>query len=99
MALRTKAVAKTTTISLRTSDSDLDVIDRAAMVTGRSRTDFVLEASRREAEAVLLDRVYFRLDDEAFAAFEALVEAAPEPSEALRSLLEKEAPWEKSPSR
>jgi uncharacterized protein (DUF1778 family) len=99
MALKTDVTAKTTTISLRTSPSELDVIDRAAMATGRSRTDFVLEASRREAEAVLLDRVYFRLNDEAFAAFEALVDATPEPSEALRSLLEKEVPWQKSPSR
>lgn len=95
MASRTGVAAKTTTISLRTNERDLAVIDRAATATGRSRTDFMMDASRREAEGLLLDRVYFQLDDGAFAEFEGLVESTPEPSVALRALLEKGAPWER----
>jgi uncharacterized protein (DUF1778 family) len=48
-------------INLRVSRNQKALIDRAAEVQGRSRSDFMLEAACREAESVLLDQRYFYL--------------------------------------
>ncbi|MGD0360885.1 MAG: DUF1778 domain-containing protein [Bryobacteraceae bacterium] len=42
---------------------------------GRSRSDFMLEAACREAEAVLLDRRYFALSADEFKRFKAILDA------------------------
>ncbi len=42
-------------INLRTPPAQRELIDRAARLQGKSRTDFMLEASREKAEQVLLD--------------------------------------------
>ena len=56
----------TVAISLRTRPAQLDLIDRAAAARGKDRTAFMLEASCREAENVLLDRRLFHLDEDAW---------------------------------
>jgi hypothetical protein len=43
---------RSATVNLRLQTSARDLIDRAAAASGKSRTDFMVEASRREAEAV-----------------------------------------------
>ncbi len=47
-------------LNLRIKPSARNLIDRAAELTGKTRTDFVLEASQRAAEEALLDRTVFR---------------------------------------
>jgi uncharacterized protein (DUF1778 family) len=54
----------------------------------------MLEAACREAEHVLLDRVFFQLEPDAFEQFEKLLSAPTEPSSALRELMRRKAPWE-----
>jgi len=81
-------------INIRASRRQRDLIDQAAESLGKSRSDFMLETACREAEQVLLDRTFFRLDDEAFARFQAILDAPPAPSAALRELLLHKAPWE-----
>ena len=51
--------ATSTVINLRTPLSQRDLIDRAARLQGKTRTDFMLEASRDKAEQVLLDQTMF----------------------------------------
>ena len=46
-----------------------DLIDRAADVFGKTRTEFILESARTHAIDVLLDQRLFKLDDEQYAAF------------------------------
>ena len=92
-------MAETTTvrdqaINLRASRRQRDLIDRAAHVLNKSRSEFILETMCREAEDILLDRTYFQLDDEAFARFSAMLDAPRPPSDALRTLLRGRAPWE-----
>ena len=82
------------TISIRVSRRQRDVIDQAALALGKSRSDFMVESAYREAEQVLLDRTVFTLDEQAFEEFEALLDAPPAPTEALRKLLTSKAPWE-----
>ena len=62
-------------ISMRFPESDVAIIDRAAQMRGRSRTDFVREAAVRAAEEVILEQSTIRMSPEDFAAFKAVVEA------------------------
>ena len=82
------------TISIRAKAGQRDLIDQAADRLGRSRSDFMLEAACRQAEDVLLDQTYFALDSERMAAFQALLDNPPAPSDRLRRLLNASAPWE-----
>ena len=82
-------------INLRVTRSQKALIDRAAEVQGRSRSDFMLEAACREAESVLLDQRYFYLDDEAFQRFTEMLDAPPKDNPGLTRLLTTKAPWER----
>ncbi len=88
------AATRDTAINIRASRQQRDLIDQAAQALGRSRTDFMLESACREAEGVLLDRAFFRLDRDAYARFTALLDSPPPPSDELRELLLTKAPWE-----
>lgn len=86
---------KTAAISLRIEPKSRDLIDQAALVSGRNRTDFMVDAARREAIAVLLDRRLFSLDAKSFAAFQKALDEPAKPSAALKRLMTTPAPWEK----
>lgn len=82
------------TISIRAKAGQRDLIDQAADRLGRSRSDFMLEAACRQAEDVLLDQTYFALDAKSFAAFQAMLDQPPAPTDRLRRTLNARAPWE-----
>jgi uncharacterized protein (DUF1778 family) len=82
------------TISIRAKAGQRDLIDQAADRLGRSRSDFMLEAACRQAEDVLLDQTYFALDAQRFAAFQALLDKPPAPTDRLRRTLKAAAPWD-----
>ena len=82
------------TISIRAKAGQRDLIDQAADRLGRSRSDFMLEAACRQAEDVLLDQTYFSLDAPSFAAFQALLDQPPAPTDRLRRTLKARAPWD-----
>jgi uncharacterized protein (DUF1778 family) len=81
-------------INMRVRPRDRELFDRAAEVIHKSLTSFMLDAARREAEAVLLDRRLFLLDETAYRQFVDLLDAPPKPNEKLRKLLATKAPWE-----
>jgi len=80
------------TINIRVHQAQRDLIDRAAEAVGKNRSDFMLETACREAEAILLDRRLFMLDDEKFKEFTDLLDAPPSDNENLldtpRSLID-----------
>jgi uncharacterized protein (DUF1778 family) len=82
------------TISIRAKAGQRDLIDQAADRLGRSRSDFMLEAACRQAENVLLDQTYFALDTKSFAAFQAMLDQPPAPTDRLRRTLKARAPCE-----
>ena len=88
-----QAAPKRDTLNLRISPAERELIDQAARLTGKTRTDFVLEAARRAAEDALLDRVLFTLSPHAYADFVARLDAAPQPNDRLRRLMQTPAPW------
>jgi uncharacterized protein (DUF1778 family) len=89
-----KRVAKRGTLNLRIKPEVRGLIDRAAELTGKNRTDFVLDAARHAAEDALLDRTVFVVSPKAYAEFLARLDAPPQPNERLRRSLQTPAPWE-----
>ena len=87
--------ARSETINLRASHRQKMLIDRAAEALGRSRSDFMLETACREAQSVLLDRLYFELPKDAFKRFTAMLDQPPADNPKLRKLLSKKAPWDR----
>ncbi len=83
------------TLNIRIKAEVRGLIDRAAALTGKNRTSFVLDAARRAAEDALLDRSVFALDPKAYTEFLARLDAPPQPNARLRRALKTPAPWEK----
>lgn len=90
-----RPVTRDAAINIRALPTQRALIDKAAAILGKSRSDFMLEAAYRAAEEVLLDQRFFHLDTKAFAAFNAQLEAPVADNPALRELLTHPAPWEK----
>lgn len=90
----TDRAARGVTINLRADTATRTLIDRAAEQVGKNRSEFMLEAARREATSVLLDQRLFLLDDKAYAQFLAALDQPPTENRRLRRLLTTKAPWE-----
>jgi uncharacterized protein (DUF1778 family) len=87
--------ARTAPINLRARPTERRLIDRACEILSKTRSDFMLETACREAENVLLDQRLFKLDSEAYSAFEAAINAPINENPALQALMSNTAPWEK----
>jgi uncharacterized protein (DUF1778 family) len=81
-------------INLRALPEQRDLIDQAAALLGKNRSDFMLEAACERAQTVLLDRVFFQLDADKFQRFIELLDAPPQPNPGLERLMAVKAPWE-----
>jgi uncharacterized protein (DUF1778 family) len=92
-ALMSRARADAT-ITMRLPEQIKELIDRAAAVVDKTRTEFVLESVRQRAVDVLLDQRVFHLDELASETFAQALENPPPPVEALRALMKSKAPWE-----
>jgi uncharacterized protein (DUF1778 family) len=86
-------------INLRAKPEQRDLIDQAAAMLGKNRSDFMLEAACDRAQSVLLDQVYFRLDDGRFKDFINQLDVPPAPNEGLERLMAVKAPWAATASK
>lgn len=75
------------TIHLRALPAQRELIDRAASLLGKNRSDFMLEAACDRAQAVALDQVFFSLDADKFKHFTALLDAPLGPNPGLERLM------------
>jgi uncharacterized protein (DUF1778 family) len=96
---RTEAVERSSqtrniNINLRAKLNQRELIDQAAELLGKTRSDFMLETACRAATDVLLDQRIFTLDAETFQTFQAMLDAPPSENPKLRTLLATQAPWE-----
>ncbi len=82
-------------INIRARARQRDLIDQAAERQGRSRSEFMLEASCREAEDVLLNQTFFTVTAGTFAKLQEMLDHPLPPTDKLRRLLKTKAPWEK----
>ncbi|HEY1899212.1 MAG TPA: DUF1778 domain-containing protein [Steroidobacteraceae bacterium] len=92
--MATKTVRKEHPISMRLPEADIAVIDRAAGLRGRSRTDFVREAAVRAAEDVLMENRLIRMSTKGFADFMAALSKPATPVPQMVDLVKRPAPWE-----
>lgn len=90
----THSATRTAPINLRALDSQRSLIDRAAALLGKNRSDFMLETACREAENVLLDQRLFLLDQVNFDAFNQALDAPVKDNPVLRKLMARKSPWE-----
>ena len=89
-----KAKRKQHPLSMRLPETDIAIIDRAARLRGRSRTDFVRDAAVQSAEEVLMENTLMRMSPRAFNAFAAAIAAPAETVPAMVELLKRKAPWD-----
>jgi len=82
-------------INLRIEAGTRQLIDDAAAILGKTRTEFMIETARRQAIDVLLDQRLFVLDSERYDAFVHALDNPPAPGPKLRSLLRRAPAWQK----
>ena len=82
-------------INLRALPEQRDLIDHAASLLGKNRSDFMLEAACERAQAVVLDQIHFTLDADKFQQFLDLLDAPLKPNPGLERLFALKAPWDK----
>lgn len=81
-------------INLRALPEQRDLIDQAARLLGKNRSDFMLEVACERAQAVLLDQTFFRLDADRFERFTELLDAPESANPALQKLMALKPVWE-----
>ncbi len=86
-------------LSMRLPETDIAIIDRAASLRGRSRTDFVRDAAVRAAEEVLMEAAPIRMSPAGFKAFMAALSGPAAPVSEMVDLFRRAAPWETTGSK
>jgi uncharacterized protein (DUF1778 family) len=80
-------------INLRIVAQTRQLIDDAAAVLGKTRTEFMVDSARAQAIDVLLDQRLFVLDAERYDAFMQALDNPPAPGPKLRALLRRTPQW------
>ncbi len=86
-------------LSMRLPDADLAIIDRAAHLRGRSRTEFMRDAAVRTAEEIIMENTLIRMTPNGFDTFVSALDAPAKPVAAMVEILKRPAPWEKPTSQ
>lgn len=86
-------------LSMRLPEADIAIIDRAATLRGRSRTDFVREAAVRAAEDTLMETAPIRMSATGFKAFMAALSGPATSVPEMVDLFRRKAPWETGGSK
>jgi uncharacterized protein (DUF1778 family) len=93
VAERPSAADTKGSINLRIEASTRRLIDDAAAILGKTRTEFMIESARRQAIDVLLDQRLFALASDRYDAFMHALDNPPAPGPKLRSLLRRVPAW------
>jgi uncharacterized protein (DUF1778 family) len=86
--------SKRDSLNIRIKPEERGLIDRAAQLLGKNRTEFMLDAARRVAEEALLDRTLFEVSPEVYQEFLNRLDAPPQPNERLSKTMQTLPPWE-----
>lgn len=82
------------TINLRIETQTRQLIDEAAAILGKTRTEFMIDSARALAIDVLLDQRLFALDAARYDAFVDALDHPPAPGPKLRGLLRRTPSWD-----
>ena len=88
-------VTRKAPINIRALNTQRSLIDRAAALQNKSRSEFMLEAACREAENTLLDQRLYFLTQKKIKAFETALSTPVTENERIADLLASISPWEK----
>ncbi len=80
-------------MSLKIRPSQKDFLDHAATITGKNRSEFILESALQSAEDAVMDQSVFHFNADQFAAFEQALNE-PVSKTTLNDLFSKKAPWD-----
>ncbi len=80
-------------INLRIEARTRQIIDDAAAVLGKTRTEFMIDSARTEAINVLLDQRMFVLEAEAYSGFAEALDDPPPAGPALTTLMHRSPAW------
>lgn len=86
---------RSVSINLRATEAWRALVDHAATMLEKTRTDFIIEATRRQAEDVLLDQRNFVLDEKRHQAFVKILDEPPMPNDELKKLMRRKPIWQK----
>ena len=95
VAARVLASDSKGSINLRIEAGTRQLIDDAAAILGKTRTEFMVESARRQAVDVLLDQRLFSLDSDRYDAFMHALDNPPAPGPKLMSLMCRVPAWRK----
>lgn len=91
---RASAAPARASISLRIEAHTRQLIDEAAAILGKTRTEFMIDSARSLATDVLLDQRLFVLDPERYDAFARALDNPSAPGPKLRALMRRVPAWE-----
>lgn len=80
-------------INLRIEAHTRQLIDEAAAILGKNRTEFMVDSARSLAMNVLLDQRLFKLESDRYDAFLHALDNPPAPGPKLRALLRRVPAW------
>lgn len=86
--------SSSTQVNIRIPESHRTLIDRAAESLGVSRTQFMLDAARERAEARLAEQPVIELDQESFAALQAVLDGPVVVPDGLRDVMTRRPAWD-----
>ena len=79
-------------VNLKVRTDIRSLIDSAAKLQGKTRSDFMIDAARRAAEEALLDQTLLRVDQETYDRFVAILDQ-PASGPGVERLMKAAQPW------
>lgn len=80
-------------VNLRIREDVRAVIDRAARIRGKTRSDFMIDAAYRAAEDTLLDQTLVKVDEESYRRYLTILDKPPG-GEGFERLMGAPKPWQ-----
>ncbi|EAB9082097.1 DUF1778 domain-containing protein [Salmonella enterica subsp. enterica] len=80
-------------INIRATDEERAVIDYAASLVNKNRTDFIIELAYQEAKNIILDQRLFVLDNERYHSFIRQLESPVQNAEGHERLMAVKPEW------
>lgn len=80
-------------VNLRIREDMRKVIDRAASIRGKTRSDFMIDAAYRAAEDTLLDQTLVRVDEQSYRHYLDILDQPPG-GEGFERLMNAPRPWQ-----
>lgn len=93
MAAVISSATRSSRLGLRATPEQETVLRRAAEVTHKSLTDFILDSACQAAEQALLDQRLFMVSGSQYQALMDLLEQPEQVNDGLHDLFSRKAPW------